>query len=362
MKDILPELNGKDYIQDLAADYDIHFCQEDEVDELIDFIHKHWRANHIFVLSRALLDWQHHDAQNKRYNFVMARHRASGEIHSILGFIPTNQFDPSIEAIQIWPCIWKSREDISVKGLGASLYYYLKTHIKIETIAALGNTEVALGIYKHWKFSTGKIEQYYLPNTCATEILSSHMKKIPLVDGSDEGWEIKPLTLDRYKMVDSQHKIFRCISKYKSKAYYINRYFNHPIYKYLFYAIMKNHSIESILVMRECGNGSSNCLRIVDYLGDLDNLCHIKYDLQQLMLKHNYEYIDFVVIGIVPGTLEKAGFVYRKDTPDTIIPNYFEPFQKENVDLDYAFKSVDPKAEVLFYKADADQDRPNLLP
>ena len=79
------------------------------------------------------------------------------------------------------------------------------------------------------------------------------------------------------------------------------------------------------------------------------------------MEKFGYEYIDFVVVGADYDVLKKAGFINRKEHPETIIPNYFEPFLKKNIDLDYAFKSVDPEAMALFYKADADQDRPNML-
>ena len=44
-----------------------------------------------------------------------------------------------------------------------------------------------------------------------------------------------------------------------------------------------------------------------------------------------------------------------------MVPNYFEPFEKRNVYLDYSLKTVSGyKAE--FFKADSDQDRPNMLP
>lgn len=34
---------------------------------------------------------------------------------------------------------------------------------------------------------------------------------------------------------------------------------------------------------------------------------------------------------------------------------------KENVDLDYAYKTIDADSEMVFFKADADQDRPNQI-
>ena len=60
MNDILPELNGKENIKRLEQDYDIHFCKRDEIDDTVRFIDEYWRKDHIFVRSRALLDWQHY--------------------------------------------------------------------------------------------------------------------------------------------------------------------------------------------------------------------------------------------------------------------------------------------------------------
>lgn len=362
MKDILSELNGKDYIENLNIDYDIHFCKEGEVNELVEFIDNYWRKDHIFVLSRKLLDWQHYDSVNRRYNFVIAKHKLSGEIHSILGFVPTYQFDDKIDNTEVWPCIWKSRDDIHVKGLGVALYYYLKSNIEIETISILGISEVALSIYKHWNFSTGKIEHYYYPNKKAKEVLSSNRQICSCAKKMNKiHWHIRQMTPKEYVDISPFEKIFGKISKYKSKKFYINRYLNHPIYKYVFYAIENGDELNSIMITRECGNTVSKCLRIVDYIGDEQDLCNVSGDLQALVERRNYEYIDFVVVGISSKILESAGFINRMDDPKTIIPNYFEPFQKENIDLDYAFKTVNPEVKALFYKADADQDRPNII-
>ena len=109
MKDILPELNGKDYIDKLQEDYELRFCRVDEKEKLVEFLRQYWREDHIFVLRPDLLDWQHLDRKNNRYNYVVAEYRRSGEFHSILGFVPSSQYDDKIEKMEVWPCIWKSR-------------------------------------------------------------------------------------------------------------------------------------------------------------------------------------------------------------------------------------------------------------
>ncbi len=361
MKDILPELNNKDYIMKLDEQYDFHFCRKDEVEELVEFIDEYWRKNHIFVISRELLDWQHFDKVNDRYNFVIAKHKESGKIHSILGFVPTYQFDEKIEAIEIWPCIWKSRKDIHVKGLGVSLYYYLKSNIPVETFSILGISEIALSIYKHWNFTTGKIDQYYYPNKNASEVISSDR-----VCNSDEcthveGWCLKEIGMDEYVNIDINSELFNSLNKYKSKNYYINRFFTHPIYKYKFFALIFDGCYKTIFISRECEADNIKCLRIVDCIGDITNIGNVRYELEALMQNNNYEYIDLISAGISNSVMQKTGFINRKNNPDTIIPNYFEPFLKKNIDLDFAFKTIDNEISPIFFKADADQDRPNVL-
>jgi len=49
----------------------------------------------------------------------------------------------------------------------------------------------------------------------------------------------------------------------------------------------------------------------------------------------------------------------RKKIKNLIIPNYFEPFKRINIDLNYAYKDLKKDSPVRLFKADGDQDRPN---
>lgn len=357
MNDILSELNSKEYIFELNDLYNIKFCDLNEIEELVEFIELYWKEDHIFVKNRELLDWQHLDIENNRYNFVIARSKEDNLIHAILGFVPTSQFDKEIKSLKIWPCIWKIKDNIKVKGLGVSLYYYLKEHLKIETMEMLGISEVALGIYKKWGFKTGKISQYYIINDKYT--IYNLITNIP------DSYSATEKTINvNFQITEAEKGIFDTIEtgifedKYKSKKYYINRYFNHPVYKYDCYIIYVDKKVSSILFTRDCYAKGSKCIRIVDYLGD-KNTISILYDFfKNLIYKKNAEYIDFVLVGWEDELLLKSGFLNR-DHSEVIIPNYFEPFELKNIYLDYAHKSID-KVKIEFYKADADQDRPNV--
>ncbi len=361
-KDILPELNGKDYIESLNADYEIRFCREEEYAELVEFLKNYWKKDHIFTLSKELLDFQHLDQKNHRYNFVIAKHRISNEIHSILGFVPTNHYDEKIQNIMIWPCIWKSRDDIARKGLGTALYYYLKSALPIETFSILGISEKALSIYKHWNFETGKIEQYFFPNPNGKYVLSSGLEIFTCEkkERVEDLFILEKFSKEMFEKLPDDAKIFEELSNYKSKNYYVNRFFHHPIYQYFFYAIKDKEKVIAIIIMRVCGDSENKCVRIVDFIGSVTALSGISNQLIALMEERGYEYIDFMEVGLKDKELKDAGFKRRKDFPEVILPNYFEPFVKENIDLDYAYKTVGEDKKVIFFKADADQDRPNI--
>ena len=359
MKDIIEALNGKDYIDKLNDNYIVSFCGVDEVEDLIDFIRDNWRADHIFVKSRKMFDFQHLDKVNNLYNFVIARNKESKEIHSILGFIPSYHYDSDIKNVMIWPAIWKTREDIKVKGLGVALYYYLKENIKIDNISILGISEIALSIYKHWNFTTGKIKQFVLPNTKINKfVLSEGLEGVDVVTREDI-YSLEKIDEEDYLKLDESLKMFSDCGKYKSKKYYLNRFLRHPFYKYYFYLI-KDDKPEAIIISRVCEGDGAKCLRIVDFIGDIEYLSGVSNSLIKLMQDNNYEYIDFVEVGLDEDKLINAGFIDRDSKEGLIVPNYFEPFDKRNIYLDYAFNSISDEKPV-FYKADADQDRPNYL-
>jgi hypothetical protein len=72
------------------------------------------------------------------------------------------------------------------------------------------------------------------------------------------------------------------------------------------------------------------------------------------------EYIDMYCHGVLEDPLRSSGMIQLDPAGDVIIPNHFEPFLKKNVVIHWAYKSS-ASVHPLVLKADADQDRPNLL-
>lgn len=360
MKDILPELNGLDYIEKLQEDYELRFCRADEREQLVEFLREYWRKDHIFVLRPDLLDWQHLDRKNNRYNYVVAQNRKSGEFHSVLGFIPTSHYDDQIAQTEIWTSTWRSRPDIHVKGLGVGLYYYVKTAIPLDAITLLGISQSTLGIYKRWHFQVGKMKHYYILNDAIKDFRLVKNIQDMYTSGHEDADSAKSLercTLQEFLTLPEE--AFAGMNRYKSKDYFVNRFFHHPIYHYEIFCIREHGNALGVIVARVCGNEGSRCLRIVDMTCGEDKLCGMLHCFKRLLSEEDYEYVDFMEAGLNDEMIQRAGFI-DKEQSGAIVPNYFEPFCLQNVDLDYAYKSVSGLPN-SFFKADADQDRPNRL-
>jgi hypothetical protein len=98
----------------------------------------------------------------------------------------------------------------------------------------------------------------------------------------------------------------------------------------------------------------------VDYHGDPDALTTLSAVWQYLMDEFDAEYIDMYCHGALEDPLRSSGMTELDPTGDVIIPNHFEPFLKRNVVINWAYKSPAGTHPQVF-KADADQDRPNLV-
>lgn len=344
--------------------YNIHICLESELLELQQFLNEHWKSNHALAKSKKLLDWQHYDEENQLYNFVIAKHLKTNEIHGILGFIPTSHFDKSIRNVDLWLVIWKVRDDVKHLGLGLSLREYLIFLKQPRSISGFSMAPGALQIHKYLGCKAGILNHWYLVNKQITDF---HLI------GNFQGQYHSGLTMESEKKLIQYEKsdFFQLTGEFKnfilnnqipekSHDFLYHRYYCHPIYNYYVYGIKSQDSIVGILVFRLSSHNSYHALRIVDYFGNNKGLSGIFDELQRLLQYYNAEYIDFYNIGIEEINLTTSGFIKRDPTSKVIIPNYFEPFEKKNIDLDYIYK-CDNNFNFYIFKGDSDQDRPNLI-
>lgn len=337
--------------------YSIHLCNLDELEKLLTFIDEYWQKGHILTKSKELLNWQHLDKNKNCYNFVIATNN-TGEIHGILGFILSSIYDNEIVTPIRWGVIWKIREDVAIKGLGVMLKGFLEHKVPVNYIGGVGLTKYSKTIDEKLGEKMGRLSQYYIANP---NIKDYKLISAPVFQGNTPKNENKQIRYILEKdFVEYAKKIEDKIMPYKSIKYYINRYYKHPIYKYEGIGICENNEVIAILIIRKACYKNNSCIFVVDYIGNGSELlgCHELF--LNLLQTYSAEYVCFPCYGIMDSYMRDAGFSLREDS-SVILPIYYEPFERKNVELDYHFWTDTKFSDEIIVKGDSDQDRPNRI-
>jgi hypothetical protein len=345
----------------------IYLASETDRDDLLWFLGNHWKVDHIFVIRPDIMDWQHRSGPDgSTSNFVLARRGDRGQILGILGFIPLSHFDPGANWSELFLAIWKIRDDARTPGLGLQLLNWLTRHRKPEMIAAIGLSSMVIPIYYALGYTVGELDHYVLLRRSATKFTVADGVApglIPPLQTVDPGLRVVRLTAEATTDVDcaTLDRLCSCQIPRKSWAYLRNRYLCHPFYCYRLNLILADGEPMIILVWRRVEAGGSAVLRLVDVLGDDKVIARCGAILQQLLGEEEAEYIDIYFHGLSTSALLAAGFVDRRANPGLVIPNYFEPYMRSNVDLSFCYRmsASAPPLPVRLMRGDSDQDRPN---
>ena len=336
----------------------LEFCPLDNAEALMRFVREHWSAGHVLGNSRALLDWQHRDAAAGRYNFLVAR-GADGAILGILGFIPASRYDPALAAADetVWLTTWKV-VDGGPAGLGLMLLRELTRRLAPKWIGTAGLNPQTRGIYQALGYRTGRLDRVYRLNPA---LAGKRLATIP------ESWPAPPLAQGQTPLVELAPDEFLAATEglgldagteapRKTRALVAERYLAHPFYRYRAFMARDGNSA-CALVLRACAHEGATALRIVDLIGDPAALAGCGPAFDDLLAREGAEYLDFYCSGAeVP--LRAAGFRTLETEGPIVLPSYFEPFERRNVDILWSLKG--PGEAVLICKGDADQDRPSL--
>ncbi len=328
----------------------ISFCTNSDLEKLQQFIHEKWKEKHILAVDKNLIDFQHKSENG--YNFVISKND-NNEITAILGFIPLSKFDENLKyKTDIWLAIWKVNQTIAEPGIGFSLLKWLEKQIQPQSIGSIGiNTEVKR-IYDILGYKTGVLNQYFILNPNFRNYkIANCIKEQPLNSKSQTTSVVKEIKIDDLDNMSFNH------NPLKSKLYISNRYLKHPNYKYILLGAYNENLLKATFVVRKIEINQSSCLRIVDIQGAINEVNSIYESIISILQIHNSEYIDCLNYGISEKLFSDWGFNLRNS--EIIIPNYFEPFLQENIDILFAYKSKNE--DYLIFKGDSDQDRPNIL-
>lgn len=322
-------------------------------DNIIQFIKDFWDENHIFVKSPDLFRYQYQSEDH--IHFILGID--NNELVSILGYIP---YSKDNENVDIFLAMWMTSPNVKTGNIGLLLNKYLLDK-GYRSVSCCGIANRVKGLYKFLGYTTGTLEHYYMLNNNIQDFTIAEINyEIERKLLSDIETRLIRITNFNELKEKFNFDLYKNRYFYKDQNYIKKRYFGHPFYQYQIFGIGKEAAINSLLITREISINDSKVLRVIDFLGEEQDIAATGLELQKIMGSNEYEYIDFYQYGISDDILSAAGFVKRDKKDSNIIPNYFEPFEKKNVDIHFATNVQGDKYYI--FKGDGDQDRPNLLP
>lgn len=329
----------------------IEKCKKEDCELLVTYINNYWQKDHILARRHDLLEWQH---LNKSYfNFYVSKYE--GKICGILGFIPSKQYDSKlIPNKDYFGAIWS----VNKYAPPATGHYLMKKMLNSEDpdfIGFVGISEQAKFFYKKWDLEINYLRHYYILNNSIKKHKIFKTNNISLYNKKSQKSKFVLKKITNLSELNLTHKY----KPYKSINFLINRYQKHPIYRYSFYGLIdKKQKLHCIFVIRKQFYLDSSCLRIVDIYGDINKITTVKHEFEKLLRSENSEYVDLLNYGITSDVFFKLGFSELNLTShETIVPNFFHPFIKRNVKIEFSYKSK--YEDFVIFRGDGDQDRPS---
>jgi len=324
---------------------EIRRCKSEEIDGVMQFIDTHWQRGHVLATHKGLVDWQYRDKDGS-YNILIAQDE--GNILGVLAYIPTRHYDPEIGSDNVlWLSLWRVQDDCRAERLGLRMLQALET---IEPCCAIGGNAINAAhppIYKAFGYDVFDLTQHYMVNkNMPQKILAAGAHPAPNKgDAACVAWNDEDVVSHALPV--------------KTKTFFTQRFLKHPFYNYRIFTL-SNTRHRGIIVARVASHAESKVLRIVDFVGDTEIWAQAGNALQKLMDEMGAEYMDFWQYGISEAHMQQAGFGKVDALGSVIVPNYFEPFVKQNTRMICVFKSA-LKTPLIICRADGDQDRPNQL-
>jgi hypothetical protein len=126
-----------------TATHNIRFAQYADIENILEFIQKYWKSNHIFVKSPEFFKYQHSD--HDRINFVIAGNDKVETIDAVLGFIKySDEIHPDV-CLALWKVA--KRNDNPVLGL--QLLEFIKEALQPRSISCCDINEGFLSVCKY---------------------------------------------------------------------------------------------------------------------------------------------------------------------------------------------------------------------
>jgi hypothetical protein len=328
-----------------------------ELKSFQEFIKNHWQKDHLFAKEKSVFDWQHKGSST--YHCMVAKQH--GNIVGVHGVIPLSHFDKKLTKNQIFLALWRVLEDKGI-GIGICMFKEILAEYRPDFVAGLGITPRVLAFFKWQGFECDNMDHHIFLSPFVKDFKVAEVPENLKVQSQREGSLSTFQKLTRKQLRDLQTEILYLHQlPLKSDTYIINRYMNHLVYKYNVYSILKDNLVKALCVIRPIIKEDSVVLSCVDFIGPNEAFPLLHDFIFFLLKEYNAEYLDFYSYGLPKELIRKAGFINRKEVKNLIVPGYFEPFEKRNVDISIGYKSPETNLTVRLFKGDGDSDRPSII-
>lgn len=321
----------------------ITFAKYNNIAEIMSFIDKEWKEGHILAHDRDLFEYMY-APNEKTVNFVISKN--DGAVDGILGYIP---FDKNCSQVSF--CVWKALK--SGNGMiGMSMLEFIEKELGLKIIATPGiNLATTAGIYRYFKYKVGKMSHFYRLSGQGNYRIALIRQEI-IKECLPSSVSVRRIeSIEQYRAA----RIELAANAIQKDDWYIKwRYFDHPAFSYQLFLVEKEEIKPLVVVAREQIAQGSKCLRVVDLLGNYDLIKGFTSKVDDILHENDCEYIDCYVTGIEKSIFTDCGWSDTEETED-IIPNYFAPFERRNIDIYYSCKP----GNTVILRGDGDQDRPN---
>lgn len=330
----------------------------EDLPKIMKFIKDFWRSDHILANDKKFFEYEH--VHNNDINFFLAINKNTNSLSAINGFIPYGE----IPHCHICSVMIKVNPNEKVPFLGMEVMRYMLEQTSPKTYCGVGtDPKTMLPLVKRFfKRYVGIMDHFCFINKAMTnfKIVEISKKKFNILKNMKN---INGISLSNIKVanksiiIENYNKLFfEKNLPQKSLKYILKRYTDHPVYNYENYTIYDpGTGNKSLIFTREVNYLGSKALRIIDFVGDINVLGKLSEWLKFIVLNNNYEYVDLLCNGIEKTLLTKSGLINKKDNFN-IVPTYFEPFIKQNIDIHFE-KS---HKELILFKGESDGDRPNI--
>ncbi len=322
----------------MSAAVACRLARPDEKDAVVRFLDEHWGEKHPLVHLPEFFSFYYDHGDGLQFAFAEDE---SGPV-AVVGYILADH----AQHPDIWVSIWCAKKKHN--GAGLELMAALPGLTGARVMACNNIRPKTMAFYEFLGYTAARLPHYYrLADKDAYRVARVAQKVLlPVGEGP------------ALRRVPDEAALAACytpdpaLRPYKDLWYLARRYFHYPRQQYDVWQLDG-----ALLVTRTVDVDGARVLRVVDYVGAPERFPSSGPGIDCLLRESGAEYADCYCAGLPAATMAAAGFAERREDCPNILPNYLTPPLYENTE--YYYFTSDP-ANFMMFKADGDQDRPNL--